>query len=184
MQSGKKRVEESRAFLCGIGRCLLAFCLVAVYTNNDLYHAVTKQKSVLWMEDRRGMFMSRKMLGKRIVFSVISLVWGFISLDYLYYAFRLLTGAANDSGAYRPQKEGLLQLAGAVMFLLWFFVLAIYRYVIQRNTIQIDLVEKEEKTGKDRIKRKKFDVLLQTGLLITGGLLRWAYLLLIYFPKH
>lgn len=128
--------------------------------------------------------MSRKMLGKRIVFSAISLVWGFISLDYLYYAFRLLTGAVNDSGAYRPQKEGVLQLVGAVMFLFWFFVLAVYRYIIQKNTIQIDLVEKEEKTGKDCIRHKRFDVILQAGLLITGGLLRWAYLLLIYFPQH
>ena len=29
---------------------------------------------------------------KRILFSVISLVWGFVSLDYLIYAFEMLTG--------------------------------------------------------------------------------------------
>ncbi len=30
---------------------------------------------------------------KKLIFSVISLIWGYVSLDYLYYAFSKLTDA-------------------------------------------------------------------------------------------
>lgn len=83
---------------------------------------------------------------------------------------------------YEPQKDGLLQIAGAVLFLLWFLILACYIWLIRRNTVQIDLVEKDEKTGKDRVKRKWFDVLLQSGLLLTGAFLRWCYVIFILVP--
>ena len=39
-------------------------------------------------------------LWKRIMFSVVSIIWGFASLDYLYYAFRLMTGKTRSDGSY------------------------------------------------------------------------------------
>ena len=83
---------------------------------------------------------------------------------------------------YVPQKDGLLQIVGAVLFLLWFLILAFYIWLIRRNTVQIDLIEKDSGTGKDRVKRKWFDVLLQGGLLLTGAFLRWCYVLFILVP--
>lgn len=34
---------------------------------------------------------------KKLIFSVISLIWGYVSLDYLYYAFSKLTDAKGLS---------------------------------------------------------------------------------------
>lgn len=121
-------------------------------------------------------------IGKRILFSACSLIWGFVSLDYLYYAFRLLTGDGRTGAEYVPQKDGLLQIVGAVLFLLWFLIMAFYFWLIRRNTVQIDLIEKDSGTGEDRVKRKWFDVLLQGGILLTGAFLRWCYVLFILVP--
>ena len=84
---------------------------------------------------------------KRILFSVISLVWGFVSLDYLIYAFEMLTGSRRSNAAYSPKADGIYQLLGFGMFLLWFIILAFYFYLIRKASIQIDLVE--EKDGKE-----------------------------------
>ena len=83
---------------------------------------------------------------------------------------------------YEPQKDGLLQIVGAVLFLLWFVILAFYIWLIRRNTVQIDLIETNLETGKDHVRRKWFDVLLQGGFLLTGAILRWCYVLFILVP--
>ncbi len=121
---------------------------------------------------------------KRILFSVLSLVWGYVSLDYLYYAYRLLVGAGSDTGTYRLGLDSLRQLLGMGMFLLWFVILAAYGWLIRKASIQIDLLEQDERTGEPRIHRKWFDLLLQGGLVFTGGILRWCYLVLILFPSR
>jgi len=107
---------------------------------------------------------------------VISLVWGFISLDYLIYAFEMLTGSRRSNVAYSPKADGIYQLLGFGMFLLWFIILAFYFYLIRKASIQIDLVE--EKDGKEIVRRKKFDRILQGGFLLTGILIRWCYLII------
>lgn len=117
---------------------------------------------------------------KRILFSVISLVWGFASLDYLIYAFEMLTGSRRSNAAYSPKADGIYQLLGFGMFLLWFIILAFYFYLIRKASIQIDLVE--EKDGKEIVRRKKFDRILQGGFLLTGILIRWCYLIFFYLP--
>lgn len=104
-------------------------------------------------------------------------------MDYLYYAFLLLTGVGHSGEKYEPQKDGLLQIVGAVLFLLWFVILAVYFWLIRRSTVQIDLIEENPKTGKNRVKRKWFDIILQVAFLLTGAFLRWCYLVFIYFPK-
>lgn len=121
-------------------------------------------------------------LWKRVVFSVISLVWGFISLDYLYLAYRMLTGADSTAQTYRPVSDGMRQLLGAGMFLLWFFIMAVYIWLIKRSTIQIDLLEQDADTGKPKLRRRWFDLVLQGGWLFTGLILRWCYLVFILFP--
>ncbi len=121
-------------------------------------------------------------LWKRVVFSVISLVWGFISLDYLYLAYRMLTGADSTAQTYQPVSDGMRQLLGAGMFLLWFFIMAVYIWLIKRSAIQIDLLEQDADTGKPKLRRKWFDLVLQGGWLFTGLILRWCYLVFILFP--
>lgn len=119
---------------------------------------------------------------KRIIFSIVSLVLGFCSLDYLYYAFRLLVNDRNTAGSYEPQRDGLFQLLGAFLFLLWFVVLIFYFHLIRSSSSQIDLIETRKDKKEKYIRGKRFDLLLQGGLLITGLLLRWCYLILIYLP--
>ena len=76
-------------------------------------------------------------LWKRIMFSVVSIIWGFASLDYLYYAFRLMTVKKRSEGSYDLPRDGAAQLAGVALFLLWFLVVWMYFRLIRRNTVQI-----------------------------------------------
>lgn len=121
-------------------------------------------------------------LWKRIVFSVVSLVWGFVSLDYLYLAYRMLTGADSNEQTYRLVSDGMHQALGAGMFLLWFFIIAVYIWLIQKSSFQIDLLEQDQKTGEPKLRRKYFDLILQGGFILTGLILRWCYLVFILFP--
>lgn len=120
---------------------------------------------------------------KRLIFSVISLILGYISLDYLYSAFTKLTNASGNAAAYNPKGDGLSQLLGAVMFLGYFIVIGFYIWLIKRSSLKIDLIEEDLKTGEKKIKRKWFDVIFQIAIIITGMVLRWAYLMFIYLPK-
>lgn len=120
---------------------------------------------------------------KRVIFSVISILWGYISLDYLFYAFQLLANKRNGTGVYHPKEDGPMQLLGFGMFLLWFMIGVFYIYFIRRSSNKIDLIESDRKTGKEKVKRKWFDTAMQIAFLLTGMLLRWGYLLFIYFPK-
>lgn len=119
---------------------------------------------------------------KRILFSVISLIWGYVSLDYLYYAYRMLAAAERKTGAYPSGMDILMQVIGAGMFLLWFVILAAYGWAIRRSSFQIDVIEQDERSGEPRIHRKWFDLLLQGGMILTGAILRWCYLIYVLFP--
>lgn len=121
---------------------------------------------------------------KRFVFSAVSLIFGFCSLDYLFYAFRLLVNEKNITGNYNLLDDGVMQLIGIILFVIWFVILACYIYCIRKSSNQIDMIESDKKTGKNRVKQKWFDLSLQGGLLITGMLLRWCYLIFIYFPQQ
>lgn len=121
---------------------------------------------------------------KRSIFSVISVIWGYCSLDYLFYAFQLLANKKNLTKQYHPREDGVMQLLGAGMFLLWFIVIAFYFYIIRKSSNQIDLIEADRKTGREKVKRKWFDTILQVAFILTGMLVRWCYLILFYFPSH
>ena len=121
---------------------------------------------------------------KRVIFSIISVVLGYCSLDYLFYAFQLLANKRNQSGEYHPGEDGVMQLLGAGLFFLWFIVIAFYFYIIRKSSHQIDLIETDKKTGKEKVRRKWFDAMFQAAIMATGMLLRWGYLLFIYFPNH
>lgn len=119
---------------------------------------------------------------KRILFSAISLTWGYVSLDYLYYAYRLVARADQQTNAYRLETDVPWQILGVGMFLLWFIILAAYYWLIRKSSFQIDFVEQDEQSGEPRIHRKWFDLLLQGGMILTGAILRWCYLIFILFP--
>lgn len=121
---------------------------------------------------------------KRMIFTIVSLFFGFCSLDYLFYAFRLLVNAKNTTGKYTPKGDGLMQLLGAVLYLIWFVILAFYAYLIRKSSNKIDIIESDRRTGKNKIRRKWFDIILQGGLIVTGMILRWCYLIFIYFPNQ
>ena len=82
-------------------------------------------------------------LWKRIMFSVVSIIWGFASLDYLYYAFRLMTGKPRSDGSYDLPRDGAAQLAGVALFLLWFLVVWMYFRLIRRNDRDRDAIALE-----------------------------------------
>lgn len=119
---------------------------------------------------------------KRLLFSIISLIWGFVSLDYLYYAFSKLTNARGRPEYYKPEDDGLLQLLGFGMFVLWFFITALYFWLVRKSSVQIDMVEEDFRTGKKTVKKKWADIILQAAFIITGIILRWAYIVYIYLP--
>lgn len=119
---------------------------------------------------------------KRVLFSAISLIWGYVSLDYLYYAYRLLAVAERKVGSYPSGTNVLRQVIGVGMVLLWFVILAAYAWVIRKSSFQIDIVEQDERSGEPRIHRKWFDLLLQGGMIMTGAVLRWCYLIYVLFP--
>ena len=59
---------------------------------------------------------------KRLIFSIISFVIGYASVNYLYFAFTKLTDASGSAGLYKLEGEGVMQLVGAAMFLIYFVV--------------------------------------------------------------
>ncbi len=120
---------------------------------------------------------------KKLIFSIISLLFGYVSLDCLYYAFTKLTDAGGDA-KYYDAKGGLLQLLGAAIFIAWFFLVALYLWLIRKSSPQIDVVERDRKTGKQRIRRKWFDTLFQVAFIITGMIIRCGYVIYIYIPKQ
>lgn len=120
---------------------------------------------------------------KRLIFSIISLFWGAVSLDYLIFAFQMLTASREAKALYSPKSDGLYQLLGFGMFLLWFIIVAFYFFMIRKSSIQIDLIEKDAKRGDEKIKKKWFDMAFQIALILTGMLLRWCYLIFIYLPN-
>ena len=91
---------------------------------------------------------------RRLIFSIISLVLGYISLDYLYSAFTKLTNASGSAAAYSPKGDGLSQLLGAVMFLGYFVVLGFYIWMIKRCSPKIDLIEERCQNRRAESKEK------------------------------
>lgn len=121
---------------------------------------------------------------KRLICSVVSLVWGFVSLDYLYLTLCLMSNHQEQVAWPFVQKPGISQLVGFGLFLLWLFVSMVFVAVIRYLSPRIDLIQKDAKTGEKRWKHRWFDMYLQGALFITGMILRMAYLMLFYFPSH
>jgi hypothetical protein len=121
---------------------------------------------------------------KRLILSITSLVWGYISMDYLYFAMGNLTGTRMHQQAGGASQTFLWQLAGFGMFLLWLLILAAYTTLIRFLSPKIDLVEVDEKEKNPKVRRKIFDIIFQYGIIIIGVLVRWAYLCLVYLPNR
>lgn len=121
---------------------------------------------------------------QRVVFSVVSVLFGFVSLDYLYMAFGLLTNQRESINYNGPQQEVFVRLMGAVLFLIWFIILAAYAIYLRHISQKIDLVEEDVKTGQQKVKRKWFDIIFQYALIFTGAIIRWGYLNIFYFPNQ
>ena len=66
---------------------------------------------------------------KRLILSITSLVWGYISMDYLYFAMGNLTGTRMHQQAGGASQTFLWQLAGFGMFLLWLLILTAYTVI-------------------------------------------------------
>lgn len=118
---------------------------------------------------------------KRIFFSVFSLAGGFFSLDYQMLAFGLITQKAERE-ITENSFPVLWQLAGGGMFLIYVVVLVGYLYFVKKNTPILSTYEgeKKEKTGRGL----RWEILLQICFLLTGLVLRFGYLLGIYFPSQ
>jgi len=134
---------------------------------------------------------------KKVIFSIISLVWGFISLDYLYLSFQYLTSRRRVIGLGHIQKykNGLLILSdpktqilmlvvGMLMIFLWLLLVMLYTKWLRKLSPQLDIYEKDPKTGKMKLHRKWSLTIAQYLLMVFGAILRWMYLFLWYFPHH
>lgn len=116
-----------------------------------------------------------------MVFSVLSLAGGFFSLDYQMLAFGLITQKAE-----RELTENsfpvLWQLAGGGMFFIYAVILVVYLYFVKKNTPVLPTCEGEKR--KKRGMGPRWEILLQICFLLTGLVLRFGYLLGIYFPNQ
>ena len=121
---------------------------------------------------------------KRLILSIVSLVWGYISMDYLYIALGNLTGTRIHQQVGETMETLLWQLAGFGMFLVWLLILAAYTALVRYLSPKVDLVEVDEKEKNPKVRRKIFDIIFQYGIIITGVLVRWAYLCLVYLPDR
>ena len=119
---------------------------------------------------------------KRLLLSVISLIWGYVSVDYLYIALGNLTGNRVLGTGYEISGTLLWQLAGFGSFIIWLLLLAAYTRLIRFLSPKVDMIEVDKQEKNPKMKRKFFDIILQYGLIVTGMMIRWAYLCLIYLP--
>ena len=119
---------------------------------------------------------------KRLLWSVISLIWGYVSVDYLYIALGNLTGNRVHGTGNGISGTLLWQLAGFGSFIIWLLVLAAYTRLIRFLSPKVDMIEVDKQEKNPKMKRKFFDIILQYGLIVTGMMIRWAYLCLIYLP--
>lgn len=126
---------------------------------------------------------------KRLILSIISLGWGFVSLDYLYLAFCYLTLRNSPEFlkawhlmADKVSWQALLcEVLGGGMLVLWGLILVFYIWLIRRMSPKADIIEKDP-SGREIPWHKWLDVVFQLAMLVTGVILRWAYLCLFYFP--
>ena len=114
--------------------------------------------------------------------SVISLIWGYVSIDYLYIALGNLTGNRVHTTGNEISGTLLWQLAGFGLFIIWLLLLAAYTRLIRFLSPKVDMIEVDKQEKNPKMKRKLFDIILQYGLIVTGMMIRWAYLCLIYLP--
>ena len=119
---------------------------------------------------------------KRLFLSVISLIWGYVSVDYLYIALGNLTGNRVHGTGNEILGTLLWQLAGFGSFIIWLLLLAAYTRMIRFLSQKVDMIEVDKQEKNPKMKRKFFDIILQYGLIVTGMMIRWAYLCLIYLP--
>ena len=119
---------------------------------------------------------------KRLFLSVISLIWGYVSVDYLYIALGHLTGNRVHGTGNEISGTLLWQLAGFGSFIIWLLLLAAYTRLIRFLSPKVDMIEVDKQEKNPKMKRKFFDIILQYGLIVTGMMIRWAYLCLIYLP--
>lgn len=119
---------------------------------------------------------------KRLFLSVISLIWGYVSVDYLYIALGNLTGNRVHGTGNEILGTLLWQLAGFGSFIIWLLLLTAYTRMIRFLSPKVDMIEVDKQEKNPKMKRKFFDIILQYGLIVTGMMIRWAYLCLIYLP--
>ncbi len=119
---------------------------------------------------------------KRLILAVVSLIWGYVSLDYLYLAFQYLTGARGGPSHSPIQQEVLWEILGLALFLVWILLMAAYIWLIRRLSPQVSWIELDRQSGRQRVRRKWYDVILQCAFVITGMLCRWGYLCFVYLP--
>ena len=64
-----------------------------------------------------------------------------------------------------------------------FYVSLIYFWFIKKSSNQIDLIEEDYKTGDKKIKKKWFDTTIQAAFIVTGCMLRMAYVMYFILPE-
>ena len=119
-------------------------------------------------------------LWKRIVFTLISIVWGFVSLDYLYLSYRFMVGHDQILAKY-PFSIYVSILIGVILFILWFLIMGIYLSVIRHFSNAVDLLEHDPKTGQEKVHHRWFDGIVQLAFVLSGAVFRWIYLLYFVF---
>jgi hypothetical protein len=99
-------------------------------------------------------------------------------------AFSYLTGRRAGLSSSSPGKSVLWEIFGLVLILLWLLLMTVYTWFVKRLSPKIDMIERDKKSGQEKVQRKRFDIVLQICMVITGLILRWGYLCIFYFPNR
>ena len=109
----------------------------------------------------------------------VGVCWSVVSF---YIAVGNLTGNRVHGTGNEISGTLLWQLAGFGSFIIWLLLLAAYTRMIRFLSPKVDMIEVDKQEKNPKMKRKFFDIILQYGLIVTGMMIRWAYLCLIYLP--
>lgn len=118
-------------------------------------------------------------LWQRLVFSILSLIFGWFAFDFVLLALRYMR-ELSESG------EGEMYfrfLKGCGILIVFFIVLSLYFLILRRISGDLNIVEYEKAEEKPKFKSKWFDIILQGGFLATGFFLKFFFIMVFYLPR-
>lgn len=116
---------------------------------------------------------------QRMGCSVMSLAFGWFAFDFVLLALRDMNLSPETLG-----KDSLPHFfRGIGVLIVFFLLLAVYFWFLRKLSGNLTIVEYDKLEEKPKFRHKWFDILLQGGILATGFLARFAFVMIVYLPN-